>query len=314
MTEILGIDAGGTKTVIAAIAPDASLRRFDLGPSLDPMADADAPDRLRACLADCGQPLAATLGLPYHGEVTQITASQTNVTQDILGHAAKVENDVASAHRGAFAGGGGVLVLAGTGAMAWATGPKGTTRSSGYGDIFGDEGSAFWIGRRALAHAASQIDGRLLDDGFAQAFCAQTGIGADKLIDWVYSQSQPRTAIGQLARAVSALADAGDTSAHAILMDAAGELARAAKAAQHRSGLHSGGIWSYAGGVFNAGPVLDQLTVLMGTSPAPPVLPPIGGALLDAAQRAGWTITHDWVAALAANLAAQANRHALKAI
>jgi N-acetylglucosamine kinase-like BadF-type ATPase len=59
--------------------------------------------------------------------------------------------DVELAHRAAFAGGPGVLVIGGTGSIAIARDRRGRARrAGGWGQLLGDEGSGFWIGRAAL--------------------------------------------------------------------------------------------------------------------------------------------------------------------
>jgi N-acetylglucosamine kinase-like BadF-type ATPase len=60
-------------------------------------------------------------------------------------------SDVELAHRAAFAGGPGILVLAGTGSIALARDRRGRgQRAGGWGPLLGDDGSGFWIGRSAL--------------------------------------------------------------------------------------------------------------------------------------------------------------------
>ncbi|HEY9084978.1 MAG TPA: BadF/BadG/BcrA/BcrD ATPase family protein, partial [Candidatus Tyrphobacter sp.] len=63
-------------------------------------------------------------------------------------------HDARIAHAGAFPDGFGVVVIAGTGSMAYGVAPDGRTRTAGgWGYLFGDEGSGFWIARTALARA-----------------------------------------------------------------------------------------------------------------------------------------------------------------
>ncbi|WP_342028456.1 BadF/BadG/BcrA/BcrD ATPase family protein, partial [Rhizobium ecuadorense] len=60
----------------------------------------------------------------------------------------RVLNDVDAAHLGAFAAKPGILILSGTGSMAWARNSKGqSARTGGWGDLIGDEGSSHWIGQ-----------------------------------------------------------------------------------------------------------------------------------------------------------------------
>ncbi|HVC09891.1 MAG TPA: BadF/BadG/BcrA/BcrD ATPase family protein [Elusimicrobiota bacterium] len=67
---------------------------------------------------------------------------------------ARVLSDVEMAHQAAFGAGPGILVVAGTGSIAFGRSPQGrTARAGGWGALLGDEGSAFWIGREALKDA-----------------------------------------------------------------------------------------------------------------------------------------------------------------
>ncbi|MGO7755646.1 BadF/BadG/BcrA/BcrD ATPase family protein, partial [Rhizobium ruizarguesonis] len=72
----------------------------------------------------------------------------------------RVLNDVDAANLGAFAGEQGILILSGTGSMAWARNSKGqSARTGGWGDLIGDEGSRHWIGQKALNLVSQSLDG-----------------------------------------------------------------------------------------------------------------------------------------------------------
>ena len=90
---------------------------------MDPTDGPDAPQALRDVLAGLGTRATATLGLPYHGELPEISIWQSEIAACFFGPDVKVINDVALAHFAAFAGGDGALILSGTGSMAWAQGP-----------------------------------------------------------------------------------------------------------------------------------------------------------------------------------------------
>ncbi len=68
-----------------------------------------------------------------------------------LARKVEVVSDFELAHRLAFGGGPGVVVVGGTGSIAFGRNPRGgTARAGGLGPLLGDEGSGFWIGKRAL--------------------------------------------------------------------------------------------------------------------------------------------------------------------
>ncbi|MFI7130252.1 BadF/BadG/BcrA/BcrD ATPase family protein [Nonomuraea sp. NPDC050153] len=70
-----------------------------------------------------------------------------------------ITTDVVTSHAGAFSGGDGVVLAAGTGAIALGVG-DGIRQVDGWGYLYGDAGSGFWIGRRGLDAACRGFDGR----------------------------------------------------------------------------------------------------------------------------------------------------------
>lgn len=307
MKTVLGIDAGGTKTVVALVDETGAVLNYSVCLGLDPTraenAEAELDDFLqRALTAGADMPQAATVGLPFHGEIAAVTAMQHARVARHLGANARACNDVEVAHIGAFGGGDGVLLLSGTGSMAWARGPAGTARAGGFGDLIGDEGSAFWIGRRALALLSQEADGRRSASSFGNGILDALGIESDGLIDWVYSRQNPRSGIASIARHVSALGAAGTADAVSILKNAAAELAATASAAARAAGLAALHPLATAGGVFQDAVIRAELARLTNAEPVPGLLPPIGGAVLDAALRAGWAVDQAWLSRLGGEL------------
>ncbi|MBB5075710.1 N-acetylglucosamine kinase [Nonomuraea endophytica] len=73
-----------------------------------------------------------------------------------------ITTDVVTSHAGAFPSGNGVVLAAGTGAIALgiAAAESPPVQVDGWGFLFGDAGSGFWIGRRGLDVAYRGFDGR----------------------------------------------------------------------------------------------------------------------------------------------------------
>ena len=68
-------------------------------------------------------------------------------------------HDAEAAHAGAFDGGPGIALIAGTGSVALGIDSNGRrVRCGGWGYLFGDEGSAFWIAREAVGRAMRDED------------------------------------------------------------------------------------------------------------------------------------------------------------
>ncbi|MFG1994392.1 BadF/BadG/BcrA/BcrD ATPase family protein [Actinoplanes sp. NPDC048988] len=127
----------------------------------------------------------------------------------------------------------GVLLLAGTGALA-ARFTNGILahRCDGYGWLLGDEGSAVWIGVRALRAALAALDGRGEVTAMVEAAEAHFGVGttqnasaerrAQALVAAGFAAAPAR--LGVLAPAVGAAAEAGDAVAARICAEAANRL------------------------------------------------------------------------------------------
>lgn len=309
MSLVLGLDSGGTKTIMALADRQGHVTGMRRGAGLSPVQEpcwaehlaellARAPDVRTGCAA-------AVLGLPLHGEVAQFSAQQIKVAQELLGPAARVENDVQIAFTGAFAGQTGALILAGTGSMAWASAGGPHIRVGGWGELIGDEGSAYWIGAQAINVVSQCLDGRRDDGPFVAALLTAIGVTGPHLMEWVYSRSDVRKAIAGLATTVALLAEGGNSSAAAILDAAADQLALHLHTAWRLIEAKGPMVWSYAGGVFNSGLMLKKLQERAGCAPRLPRLPPVGGALLQAALNAGWQVDDAWVSTLASSLATQ---------
>lgn len=286
MDRVLGIDGGGTKTEAVVVDGSGTVLWRDRTGGLDPLAGPDWEARLAVLAQAAGPVVQAAVGLPCFGEIEAVTRRQEAVVATVFGASAKAFNDVELAFEGALAGQDGVLVLAGTGSMAWGRGPLGVHRVGGWGDVFGDEGSAFWIGREALSRASRELDGRHADSGFATALLAGLGIGGRDLMAWVHALEQPRSGIAAVAALVSDLARGGNRDAVALLTEAGQLLANQGRTAARLCG--TGARWSFAGGVLADPVVRAVLAERMGGSPQAPVLPPVGGAVLVAARAAGW--------------------------
>lgn len=299
---VLGIDGGGSKTILAVVDGDGRIVRSSRTGGINPLDNSDWWGTLETAL----RPVAKTPGLaavaaalPAHGEVEAISAAQRDaVASTLSGQPQQVLNDVDAAQIGAFAGAPGILILSGTGSMAWARDLAGKShRVGGWGDVVGDEGSSYWIGHRILGLISQSLDGRAEPTGLVDAVFRQLGLDrtdpADALEGWVSRLGHPRAEIAALAPAAMQLAEKGDAGARSIIDAAASELALHVRAIERKAGAALP--WSYAGGTFGGRLLLEEVAGRIGRPPVPPRLPPIGGALLAAAKLAGWPITDAWV-------------------
>jgi glucosamine kinase len=197
-----------------------------------------------------------------------------------------VTSDVVTGYCGAVGLGPGVVVAAGTGAIALAVGQGGAAaRVDGWGWLLGDAGSGFEVGRRGLAAALRAHDGR--DGSPLLAKLAERELGPlDELVRVVHGAANPVRVVAGFAEQVAEAAGAGDPLARAIWDDAAAELAATALAAAARVRRAGGGqlALSWTGGLWAARdlllePFLAQVGARAageGLAPAPPL-----GSALD---------------------------------
>ena len=166
---VIGIDAGGTKTVCQladerahvfaeARGPGANLQangELEVEKALHAvMAEAIGGDRfIRPSAICCGM-----AGVDRPEDVAAIRAILTRIGQkaDLL-----VVNDALIALEAGAPGEAGVVIVAGTGSIASGRDADGhAARAGGWGHVLGDEGSGYWLGRQALQAVVRASDGR----------------------------------------------------------------------------------------------------------------------------------------------------------
>ena len=195
-------------------------------------------------------------------------------------------HDTVAAHAGAFDGGPGIVVVAGTGSVAYGVAADGTKlRVGGWGYLFGDEGSAFWLGRRAIRDAMRAEDAGELDGRRAQAVLTALGLPTLRAVQHAFAH-------GELTRPkVAALGPLVLEDAR-MRERAAQRLAGLAALAAQRLG---GRRWTVAGagGLFAASAPLRRAfarkveALLPKASVVPPRYDPVLGALRLAYDEAG---------------------------
>jgi len=153
----------------------------------------------------------------------------------------------------------GIVILAGTGSIAYGADRAGhTARSGGYGFLLADEGSGYWLGHQALRAAVRSADGRGPQSALAGLVFESLGVGSvAEMVPVVYEKGLPKFRIAAHAGLVQQASDRGDAVATALLEEAALELSLAARAVAQRISL-GGGPYRVvlAGGVFKACPSL----------------------------------------------------------
>lgn len=167
MSYYLGIDGGGTKTTCAVGDDTRLLATAIAGPSnVVRVGEAQARESLhhavrQACTAAGITPeqVARTCVGGSGAARPEIAALVRRALAEILSTPIDVIGDMEIAFESAFDTGPGVIVIAGTGSIAYGRNREGATaRAGGWGFAIGDEGSAHWIGREAVRAVLRQCD------------------------------------------------------------------------------------------------------------------------------------------------------------
>jgi N-acetylglucosamine kinase-like BadF-type ATPase len=205
-----------------------------------------------------------------------------------------VTDDALIALSGATAGQPGLIAIAGTGSIAFGRNSSAkTARAGGWGYLFGDEGSGFYITRQALRAALRSEEGWGPATSLRSVLLQATGApDVNQLLHRLYTPEYPRPRIAALSKLVDEAAENGDVAARNILNEAAQQLAILAGAV--RGQLFQPGEAarvSYVGGVFRSRILLERFRMLLeieeGNQVSPPDYGPAAGALLEAYQAAG---------------------------
>jgi N-acetylglucosamine kinase-like BadF-type ATPase len=207
-----------------------------------------------------------------------------------LGHreAVRVANDAVIALVAGAPERVGLVVLSGTGSIAYGADPQGrTARSGGLGWILSDEGSAQWLGREALRAAVRAADGRGQETALlALVLEAMKAQGLSDLVSAVYERNLRPSELGRLAWTVEAAVRQGDQAGSDVLERAAAELALAARAVHRQLVFDAGPVpVVLGGGSFRACPSLfARVAALLGIERAEPRLltvePAVGAVAL----------------------------------
>lgn len=204
-----------------------------------------------------------------------------------------LETDARIALAGATAGKPGIVIIAGTGSIAYGVNKDGeVARAGGWGPTLGDEGSGTYIGRRALEAVMTAYDRRAHDEtALTEKVCRFFKVNTPPELPAVIYNPDHNVMpqIAQLSRIVVETAQAGDATAIDILKDSAHELARAIKAVITQLDLQDEAFRiGYVGGVFGAGELILQplREEIIAVAPQANLAPPLYKPAMGAAQMA----------------------------
>lgn len=306
MSYYLGIDGGGTKTTCAVGDESYLLAIATAGPSnIVRVGEVQARESLQQSVRQACAAAGITPVQVSHACVGGSGAARPELAEVVRGFLAEilptpidVVGDMQIALEAAFDTGPGVIVIAGTGSIAYGRDRQGrTVRAGGWGFAIGDEGSAHWIGRSAVSAVLRAAD---LTDETAERR-AHSSFAAALFKAWGV------TSLADLARAANSIpppdfaalfpsvAASSDHLAEQVLTNAGRELAHAAAVVIRRlfAKDHTASVpVAMTGGVFRHAPLVRQVfynelrTLDPRAEVNPQVVEPVEGALRMARRAA----------------------------
>jgi glucosamine kinase len=231
---VVGVDGGGSRTrvmvaddagqqVVSVEGPGSAIRPGEAERSAD-VISATVRDALAACQMTHVIPKVLCVGVAGAGRDVERESLWQSLVARELAEDVLVHTDAMIGLDDAFGDGAGILLISGTGSVAWGRGPTGAFgRCGGWGPMCGDEGSGAWIGRRALSMVTAAHDGREPETALTGAVLTAASVNETlELIPWAAGSDPAQLA--SLAPVVMSVAHAGDLRANSLVTLAVEEL------------------------------------------------------------------------------------------
>lgn len=267
----LGVDGGGTKTAFVIIdgsgetlAEHQESGSYYLDIGLDGLLDlieagvSAILSKARLSIADINY---AFFGLPAYGEDSGIVGELDAIPSHLFGAGNyQCDNDMVCAWAGSLACQDGINLIAGTGSISFGRYRGKTARCGGWGEVFSDEGSAYWIACRGLQLFSKMSDGRTVRGPLYELVRERFKLVQDLDMSTIVLNTwkSDRACIADFARLMITAAQAEDRQVVGILERAADELVEIVEGTRVNLEIPPDDLVrvSYSGGVFNSGPLI----------------------------------------------------------
>jgi N-acetylglucosamine kinase-like BadF-type ATPase len=314
MKLFLGVDGGQTATQTVMADENGMLLAQSSGGPSNHTEEPGGPERLERVVLSTIREALASIHISNPDEQSFAAAcfgmtGETDIKTQILKRIVRTDylmvvHDSVNALAGATAGQPGIIVIGGTGSVARGINEQGEeARVGGWTHIFGDEGSAYWIGRAAVRATLAEYDHIGPKTILTPMLFERLAVTSPyQLIEKYYAGTLTRDHLAGLSVQVDEAARQGDKVAQEILREAAHELAQYAKAVIALVFPHSDDpfhraseqkfLVCYAGGVFQSELLVKSFTDSVTRSNRraevrAALLPPVLGSLLLAYRSAG---------------------------
>jgi N-acetylglucosamine kinase-like BadF-type ATPase len=299
----LGVDGGQSSTVALIADETGHVVGSGRGGACNHVSGPEARQKFLRAIGGCLEQACREAGIEYQKIVFQSAclgfsggaADKEAYSRELIrSRKLKITHDAEIALSGATAGEPGIIVIAGTGSMAFGRNSEGRfARAGGWGYVFGDEGGGFDLARRTLRAALRFEEGWGATTALHPMLLEATGSSdANGLMHRFYTSEFSRPQIAALSQLVSQAAEQLDSVALAILQEAANDLAVYVEGV-HRNLFKEGEPVSvaYIGGTCRSRLLrkcfCDVITQRLHVAPKPPLMNPAAGALLDALRSDG---------------------------
>ena len=260
---VVGIDAGGSKTRAFAVDRNGGVVGRGAGGGANLLSSPDPAGSIAAALAESlgsAKPEAVVLSCSGGDRPADREKGRAILTQ-LVGPTVRIEvtHDAIAALYAGNPAGCGVVLISGTGSIAFGRNDEGDERrAGGWGYLIGDEGSAVWLGLEGLRAAAHHADGRGAGTSITAHILRELGVQSFmEVIPQLYGRPHPAPAILAAVRAVGRAAAEADAIAVSIVRRGAHALARAASVVAADLRLEDGPVF-LAGGAFESLPSLER--------------------------------------------------------
>jgi len=205
----VGMDAGGTKTRAFAVTRGGEIVGRGAGGGANLLSSPDPQGSIAAALREAlaGRVPDAVVLACAGGEREAERARGRAILEALLGPAVAVgvTHDAKAALYAGNPAGCGVVLVSGTGSIAYGRNDQGAeARCGGWGHLVGDEGSAVWIGQEGLRAASYDHDGRGSPTTITRHLLDDLGvIDFNGVLPLLYGRPHPSPAILASTRAVA---------------------------------------------------------------------------------------------------------------
>lgn len=263
MEYIIGVDGGGTKTEAVAYSLDGDVLNISLKGFANLLNGKEEAlnniiSSIEELINHLGKENLKGIYLGVAGiEVGNNREYILNEIKEVLEIEPSLMNDGELALKAMLKGEDGILVIAGTGSIAFGIKDGKSARTGGWGHLLGDEGSGYKISIDVLKNILFEEDNSIEKSDLSKAIMREFNWNSvDEIVEFVYSSTKDE--IARIAPIVSKFAEEGDNYARGILEKEATALAKTTQNLYEKLGFEKCSI-GLVGGVLKKSRIMREI-------------------------------------------------------